>query len=53
MAQIIDGCNNIFRRNIVHSDLKLANIFLRNKEIQIADLGFAVKNSLSKKFFFL
>ncbi len=45
MTQIIDGYKNIFRRNIIHRDLKPANIFLRNKEIKIADFGFAVKNS--------
>lgn len=50
MTQIIDGYKNIFRRNIIHRDLKPANIFLRNKEIKIADFGFAVKNSDSKKF---
>lgn len=45
MNQIINGYNNISTRGIVHRDLKPANIFLRNKEIKIADFGFAMKNA--------
>lgn len=45
MVQIINGYKNIYNRNIIHRDLKPANIFLKSKEIKIADFGFAVKNT--------
>ncbi len=50
MNQIINGYNHIFERGIIHRDLKPANIFLRSNDIKIADFGFAMKNSESKKY---
>jgi serine/threonine protein kinase len=44
MNQVITGYNEISNRGIIHRDLKPANIFLRNKEVKIADFGFAMKN---------
>jgi serine/threonine protein kinase len=50
MNQIINGYNNIYNKSIIHRDLKPANIFLREKEIKIADFGFAMKCTDSKKY---
>lgn len=50
MSQIINGYNNISKNGIIHRDLKPANIFLSNQEIKIADFGFAMKNTDSKKY---
>jgi serine/threonine-protein kinase ULK/ATG1 len=50
MNQIINGYNQIYNRGVVHRDLKPANIFLKAQEIKIADFGFAMKQSESKKY---
>lgn len=50
MNQVINGYNNIQSRGIIHRDLKPANIFLKNSSIKIADFGFAMKHSDSKKY---
>lgn len=39
-------CNH----GIIHRDLKPANIFLKNDIIKIADFGFAMKHTDSKKY---
>lgn len=50
MNQIINGYNQVYAKGIIHRDLKPANIFLRGGQIKIADFGFAMKNSDSKKY---
>lgn len=50
MNQIIRGYNNISNKGIIHRDLKPANIFLRNSQVKIADFGFALKSTDSKKY---
>ncbi len=50
MNQIINGYNQLSRNAIVHRDLKPANIFISDSEVKIADFGFAMKNSDSKKY---
>jgi len=50
MNQIISGYNSMHSHGIIHRDLKPANIFLSNDEIKIADFGFAMKQSESKKY---
>ena len=51
MFQIIEGLLYLKSMNILHRDLKLANIFLNRKgDIKIGDFGLAcVQNSSGKK----
>lgn len=50
MRQIVDGYSEISSNRIIHRDLKPANILLKNGKIKIADFGFAMKSSESKKY---
>lgn len=50
MNQVIRGYNNIQSRGIIHRDLKPANIFLKDSTIKIADFGFAMRQSDSRKY---
>lgn len=50
MRQIIDGYSEIYAHKIIHRDLKPANILLKNNKIKIADFGFAMKSTDSKKY---
>jgi len=38
--QIINGYFSLYKRNILHRDLKLQNILLKDGSIKIADFGF-------------
>ena len=50
IKQVIDGYSEMSCNRIIHRDLKPANILLRNKQVKIADFGFAMKASDSKKY---
>ena len=50
LRQIVDGYSEISSNRIIHRDLKPANILLKNNKIKIADFGFAMKSSDSKKY---
>ena len=50
LRQIVDGYSDISSNRIIHRDLKPANILLKNNKIKIADFGFAMKASDSKKY---
>jgi serine/threonine-protein kinase ULK/ATG1 len=50
LKQIVDGYSEISSNRIIHRDLKPANILLKNHKIKIADFGFAMKSSDSKKY---
>lgn len=50
LRQIVDGYSEISSNRIIHRDLKPANILLKNSKIKIADFGFAMKSSDSKKY---
>jgi serine/threonine protein kinase len=41
MKQLLKGYNELYKLEIVHRDLKLFNIFVKNGKIKIADFGFA------------
>ena len=49
MNQIISGYSAMQQRGIIHRDLKPANIFLKQGNAKIADFGFAMKQTDSKK----
>ena len=39
--QIIEGMKALYNLNIIHRDLKLENILLKNGTVKISDFGFA------------
>jgi serine/threonine protein kinase len=39
---VYEGLRYLGSKNIVHRDIKLANIFVKNGRAKIADFGFAV-----------
>ncbi|CAK68897.1 unnamed protein product (macronuclear) [Paramecium tetraurelia] len=41
MKQIVSGYNALYQRNIVHRDLKSANILIHDGVVKIADFGFS------------
>jgi serine/threonine protein kinase len=41
MKQILNGMRGLHELNVIHRDLKLANILIHNGILKIADLGFA------------
>ena len=42
--QIVDACEYLHKKNIIHRDLKLGNLFLNDDmEIKIGDFGLATK----------
>jgi serine/threonine protein kinase len=45
MKQFMKGYAELHRLEIVHRDLKLANIFVTKGRIVLADLGFAIESS--------
>jgi serine/threonine-protein kinase ULK/ATG1 len=45
----VSGYSEINSNKIIHRDLKPANILLKNGVVKIADFGFAMRNSDSKK----
>ena len=46
VAQLVDGIRHLHERNILHRDLKLANIFLGDGlSVKIADFGYAIRLS--------
>jgi serine/threonine protein kinase len=49
LKQIVRGYLTICGNRIIHRDLKPANLLLKNGEIRIADFGFAIKSTESKK----
>ena len=50
LKQIVDGYEEISNNRIIHRDLKPANILLKENKIKIADFGFAMKASDSRKY---
>ena len=43
MKQILAGMQALHEKNVLHRDLKLANILIHNETLKIADLGFCKK----------
>lgn len=50
MSQVLSGYNHMQSKGIIHRDLKPANIFMKEGEPKIADFGFAMKQTDSKKY---
>lgn len=50
LRQIVDGYSEISSNRIIHRDLKPANILLKDNKIKIADFGFAMRASDSRKY---
>lgn len=50
LRQVVSGTSEISSNRIIHRDLKPANILLKNNKVKIADFGFAMKSSESKKY---
>lgn len=50
IKQVIDGYSEISSNRVIHRDLKPANILLKNHQVKIADFGFAMKATDSKKY---
>ncbi len=42
IADVYKGLNYLSSKSIIHRDLKIANVFLKNGVSKIADFGFAV-----------
>eukprot|EP00919_Chromeraceae_sp_WS-2016_P057332 GHVR01135892.1.p1 GENE.GHVR01135892.1~~GHVR01135892.1.p1 ORF type:complete len:104 (+),score=2.59 GHVR01135892.1:1691-2002(+) len=45
MKQLLKGYAELYRLKVVHRDLKLANIFIKNGVVKLADFGFAINAS--------
>lgn len=50
LKQIVDGYTEISANHIIHRDLKPANILLKDNKIKIADFGFAMRATDSRKY---
>lgn len=50
LKQIVRGYEEISKNRIIHRDLKPANILLKDNKIKIADFGFAMKATDSRKY---
>mmetsp|Transcript_37752 Transcript_37752/g.31897 ORF Transcript_37752/g.31897 Transcript_37752/m.31897 type:complete len:100 (+) Transcript_37752:55-354(+) len=54
MYQLLTGLNHLHAQNIIHRDIKLENILIKNLqdndgiEIRIIDLGFGIKKEQQK-----
>lgn len=53
MYQLLTGLNHLHTQNIIHRDIKLENILIKNLnendiEIRIIDLGFGIKQEQQK-----
>jgi len=53
MYQLLTGLNHLHAQNIIHRDIKLENILIKNLqddniEIRIIDLGFGIKQEQQK-----
>ena len=44
-SQIVKGMKAMRKANVVHRDLKSANIMLKNKKVKIVDFGLATRFS--------
>ena len=44
IRDIFEGLYYLSKKNIIHRDIKIANIFLHNKKAKIADFGFAQRS---------
>jgi serine/threonine-protein kinase ULK/ATG1 len=42
VRQIINGYRELYLHGIIHRDLKLSNLFIKNGKVKIADFGFAI-----------
>lgn len=51
MKQLLKGYEQLHRIGIVHRDLKLANVFVKEGCVKLADFGFAVKEEKCKDKF--
>lgn len=50
LKQIVTGYSEISSNRIIHRDLKPANILIKDKQVKIADFGFAMRSTDSKKY---
>ena len=50
VKSLLEGYQNLVDHRVIHRDLKPANILLKNNKIKIADFGFAMKSTDSKKY---
>lgn len=40
IIQILNGLSELHKQNVIHRDIKLANILMHDDLVKIADLGF-------------
>lgn len=48
LYQVLQGYQEIAKKNILHRDFKPSNIFLKDQVIKIADFGFAIEQNAPK-----
>lgn len=48
LKDIISGYVELAKKGFLHRDLKLANIFIKDKKAKIGDFGFAKKQEAEK-----
>jgi serine/threonine protein kinase len=46
--QILSACNEMHRKGVLHRDIKLENVLIKNDAIKLIDLGFLKQISPSR-----